>query len=246
MSGPRSRRRASLRSNSNFPRISSRPVVAGKNLHDRLTAGARKAGASPRTAPCSSSFENYFAAVRAVERENQPHRVQPGGSERRSHRQAARRAAGGSEAPSGARRHAHRHRVGQRLASNSASTGCAGLALTLVEAKTRKAVFLVEALRHLNLPTARLRRPASSSSSRVQSFMRLRSAVNSGRSGRGTNASDPPGVPAPGRPALLVPWPQRTRHSRREHLPARWTATYPLVESLRSRLVVLTKEPARK
>src|SRR6185295_6431420 len=118
------------------------------------------------------------------------------------------------------------------------------VALTMVEAKTRKSVFLLEALRHLNIAdgtveTARfeelLPRPELHEAFDVLSIRAVRAEVRTLltlqaflRPGgqvfwfRGPSGPDVPGD-------LIYPM--------------SWTATYPLVESLRSRLVVMTKAP---
>ena len=117
-----------------------------------------------------------------------------------------------------------------------------GVSLLMVESKTRKSVFLREAIRALNLPqadvaTARfeelLTRPDLHETNGLVTIraVRIESRVLLGlqaflRPGgqlflfRGTVSSDPADVA----PTPLV-----------------WQATYPLVETLRSRLVVLEK-----
>jgi 16S rRNA (guanine527-N7)-methyltransferase len=119
--------------------------------------------------------------------------------------------------------------------------------LTLVEAKTRKAVFLVEALRHLGISdglveTARfeqlLTRPElheafdllTIRAVRVESrtLLTLQAFLRPG--GRLFWFRGPGGPDAPAETVV----------------PLSWTATYPLVETLRSRLVVLTKQNPRE
>jgi 16S rRNA (guanine527-N7)-methyltransferase len=118
--------------------------------------------------------------------------------------------------------------------------------VVLVEAKTRKAVFLVEALRHLGIAdgsveTARfeqlLTRPElheafdllTIRAVRVESrtLLTLQAFLRPG--GRLFWFRGPGGPDTP--PETMVP--------------LSWTATYPLVETLRSRLVVLTKQNPR-
>jgi 16S rRNA (guanine527-N7)-methyltransferase len=120
-------------------------------------------------------------------------------------------------------------------------------ALTMVEAKMRKAIFLVEALRHLNLAdckveTARfeelLTRPELHEGfdllsiravrAEARTFLTLQAFLRPGGQVFWFRGPSGPDVPAD----LIYP--------------LSWTATYPLVESLRSRLVVMTKAPARK
>jgi 16S rRNA (guanine527-N7)-methyltransferase len=117
------------------------------------------------------------------------------------------------------------------------------LNLLLVEAKTRKAVFLLEALRHLEIQdgaveTARfeqlLTRPELHEAFDVLSIRAVRAEA---RTLLTLQAFLRPGgrllwFRGPGGPDV----PQDTV------FPLAWTATYPLVESLRSRLVVLTKQ----
>lgn len=120
------------------------------------------------------------------------------------------------------------------------------LALRMVEAKTRKAVFLLEAVRALDLgdavvETARyeelLARPelhewadvVTIRAVRIEGrvLLRLQAFLKPGGRlllFRGPGGLDPPDVVTP---------------------PLVWTATYPLVPSLRSRLVVLTKAAIR-
>lgn len=115
--------------------------------------------------------------------------------------------------------------------------------LTLVEAKTRKAVFLMEALRHLKIAdaaveTARfeqlLTRPdlheafdlLTIRAVRVEArtLLTLQAFLRSGGQLLWFRGPTGPDIPT-------------------EHIvPLSWTATYPLIENLRSRLVILTKQ----
>jgi 16S rRNA (guanine527-N7)-methyltransferase len=117
------------------------------------------------------------------------------------------------------------------------------LKLLLVEAKTRKAVFLLEALRHLEIQdgaveTARfeqlLTRPELHEAFDVLSIRAVRAEA---RTLLTLQAFLRPGgrllwFRGPGGPDL----PENAI------FPLAWTATYPLVESLRSRVVILTKQ----
>ena len=122
-----------------------------------------------------------------------------------------------------------------------------GTALTMVEVKTRKAVFLSEALRHLLLTdgkveTARfeelLTRPELHEGfdllsiravrAEARTFLTLQAFLRPGGQVFWFRGPSGPDVPAD----LIYP--------------LSWTATYPLVESLRSRLVVMTKAQARR
>src|SRR5262249_1999476 len=117
------------------------------------------------------------------------------------------------------------------------------LRLMLIEAKTRKAVFLLEALRHLDISdgvveTARfeqlLTRPELHEAFDVLSIRAVRAEARTlltlqaflRPGGRLLWFRGPGGPDLPGETVF----------------PLAWTATYPLVESLRSRLVVLTKQ----
>jgi 16S rRNA (guanine527-N7)-methyltransferase len=123
----------------------------------------------------------------------------------------------------------------------------AATALTMVEVKTRKAVFLLEALRHLNLSdgkveTARfeelLTRPELHEAfdllsiravrAEARTFLTLQAFLRPGGQVFWFRGPSGPDVPTD----LIYP--------------LSWTATYPLVESLRSRLVVMTKAQARR
>lgn len=220
--------------------------MAGRPLRDRLVRRARKAGASLDSA-LASSFENYFALLarwnakinltafnlaepndEAIDRLF----IEPLVAAKHVPPLASSLIDIGSGSGSPA--------IPLRLAAQRMS-------LTMVEVKTRKAVFLLEALRHLNLPdgkveTARyeelLTRPELHEGFDLLSIRAVRAEVRTLltlqaflRPGgqvfwfRGPSGPDVPGD-------LIYP--------------LRWTATYPLVESLRSRLIVMTKAPARK
>jgi 16S rRNA (guanine527-N7)-methyltransferase len=118
------------------------------------------------------------------------------------------------------------------------------LRLVMVESKTRKSVFLREAIRALELPTAEvatarfeelLARPDLHEASdlvtiravrlEARTLMTLQAFIKPGGLAflfRSSMTPDPPGTPTP---------------------PLFWKATYPLLESLRSRLVVMEKRP---
>jgi len=120
------------------------------------------------------------------------------------------------------------------------------LRLTMVEAKARKSAFLREAIRHLGLDdvqveTARyeelLARPELHEAHDVVSLRAVRIEARVLTSLQAFLA--PAGVillfrgpSGPPVPAALVP-------------PLEWTATHPLVESLQSRLTILTKRQIR-
>jgi 16S rRNA (guanine(527)-N(7))-methyltransferase RsmG len=220
--------------------------MAGRSLRDRLVRRARKAGASLDSV-LASSFENYFALLarwnakinltafnladpddEAIDRLF----IEPLVAAKHLPSRAGTLIDIGSGSGSPA--------IPLRLAAQ-------GLALTMVEAKTRKAVFLMEALRHLNLSegkveTARyeelLTRPElheafdllSIRAVRVEArtFLTLQAFLRP--DGQVFWFRGPSGPDVPGDVIY----------------PLSWTATYPLVESLRSRLVVMTKAPARK
>jgi len=114
--------------------------------------------------------------------------------------------------------------------------------LTLVEAKTRKAVFLLEATRQLGLEqvsieTARfeqlLTRPELHEAFDVMTIRAVRVEVRALMT-----------LQAFLKPEGQLFWfrgPAGPDVPTEEILPLRWAATYPLVDSLRSRLVVMTK-----
>jgi 16S rRNA (guanine527-N7)-methyltransferase len=220
--------------------------MSGRPLRDRLVRRARKAGAS-LDSPLASSFENYLALLarwnakfnltafdladpndEAIDRLL----IEPLVAAKHLPARAATLIDIGSGSGSPA--------IPLRLATP-------GAALTMVEVKTRKAVFLSEALRHLNLPegkveTARyeelLTRPEMHEGfdllsiravrAEARTLMTLQAFLRPGGQVfwfRGPSGPDVPGD-------LIYPM--------------SWTATYPLVESLRSRLVVMTKAPARR
>ena len=122
-----------------------------------------------------------------------------------------------------------------------------GGSLRLVEVKTRKAVFLSEAVRHLEFPnatveTARfeqlLARPELHEAFDVLSVRAVRAETKTLMS-----------LQAFLRPGGQVFWfrgPSGPDVPPDAIYPLSWTATFPLVESLRSRLVVITKAPPRK
>jgi 16S rRNA (guanine527-N7)-methyltransferase len=119
-----------------------------------------------------------------------------------------------------------------RLASDNAS-------LTLVESKTRKAVFLSEAVRHLELSSARvesarfeqlLTRPELHEAFDVLSIRAVR-----------VEAKTLLTLQAFLRPGGQLFWFTGTNAEVPSIVPLAHAATYPLLESLRSSLVVLTK-----
>jgi 16S rRNA (guanine527-N7)-methyltransferase len=220
--------------------------MAGRPLRDRLLRRARKAGASLDNA-LASSFENYFALLarwnakvnltafnladpndEAIDRLL----IEPLVAAKHLPARAGTLIDIGSGSGSPA--------IPLRLAAQ-------GMALTMVEAKTRKAVFLMEALRHLGLPEGRvetarfeelLTRPELHEGFDLLSLRAVRAEA---RTLLTLQAFLRPGgqlfwfrgPSGPDIPADLI-------------YPLSWTATYPLVESLRSRLVVMTKAPTRK
>jgi 16S rRNA (guanine527-N7)-methyltransferase len=122
-----------------------------------------------------------------------------------------------------------------------------GTGLTLVEVKTRKAVFLSEAIRNLSLPSAKvetarfeqlLTRPELHEAfdllsiravrAEAKTFLTLQALLRPGGHVLWFRGPSGPDVPSD----LIYP--------------LNWTATYPLVEALRSRLVILSKAQARK
>ena len=215
--------------------------MPGKSLHDRLTRRLRRAGLSPDRA-LLSGLEQYFQLLtrwnakinltafsladpndEAIDRLL----IEPVVAARHVGSAAAIIDIGsGSGSPA----------IPLRLALGPAR-------LTLVEAKTRKAVFLVEALRNLEIAdgsveTARfeqlLTRPElheafdllSIRAVRVEArtLLTLQAFLRAG--GRLLWFRGPGGPDIPSESIV----------------PLAWTVTYPLVESLRSRLVVLTKQ----
>jgi 16S rRNA (guanine527-N7)-methyltransferase len=116
------------------------------------------------------------------------------------------------------------------------------LKLTMVESKARKSAFLREAVRHLSLEdvqveTARLEellaKPELHEAHDIVSLRAVRTEARVLTSVQAFLASGGVvmlfrGPNGPHVPAALVP-------------PLEWTATYPLIESLQSRLTILTK-----
>jgi 16S rRNA (guanine527-N7)-methyltransferase len=120
------------------------------------------------------------------------------------------------------------------------------VSLTMVESKTRKAVFLSEAVRHLQLTarveTARfeqlLSKPEMHEAFDVLSIRAVRVEVRTLLT-----------LQAFVRPGGLVFWfrgPSGSDVPVEPIFPLVWTSTTPLVESLRSRLIILTKAPGRR
>jgi 16S rRNA (guanine527-N7)-methyltransferase len=217
-------------------------VVAGKGIHDRLTRRLRKAGISPDRA-LLGALERYFELLtRWNAKINLTAFSLADPNDEALDRLlvepvvAARHVAGsvngfidigsGSGSPG----------IPLRLALGSTR-------VMLVEAKTRKAVFLVEALRHLGIAdgaveTARfeqlLTRPELHEAFDVLTIRAVRAEA---RTLLTLQAFLRPGgrllwfrgVGGPDVPAEAI-------------FPLQRTATYPLVDALRSRLVVLTKQ----
>ena len=116
------------------------------------------------------------------------------------------------------------------------------LALTMVESKTRKSVFLREAVRELSLQDARVEtarfeellvRPDLHESQDLVSIRAVRVEM---RVLMGLQA-----FLRPGGLLFLFRGPTGTDPVQTVSPPLAWSATYPLIESLRSRLVVLEK-----
>lgn len=226
-------------------RLDYSQVVAGKGIHDRLTRRLRKSGVSPDRA-LLSGLERYFDLLtRWSAKINLTAFSLTDPDDEALDRLlvepvvAARHVGGdvgafvdigsGSGSPA----------IPLRLALGATR-------VTLVEAKTRKAVFLVEALRHLEIAdgsveTARfeqlLTRPELHE---AFDLLTIRAVRVEGRTLLTLQAFLRPGgrllwFRGPGGPDV----PNETI------VPLQWTATYPLVETLRSRLVVLTKQNAQ-
>jgi len=215
--------------------------VAGKTLHERLTRRLRKAGISPDRA-LLNSLEQYFQLLtrwnakinltafaladpndEAIDRLL----IEPA---------VAARHVGSAEAIIDIGSGSGSPAIPLRLSLGPAR-------LVLVEAQTRKAVFLVEALRHLEIgdgsvETARfeqlLTRPELHE---AFDLLTIRAVRVEARTLLTLQAFLRPsgrlfwfrGQGAPDIPSETI-------------VPLSWTATYPLVENLRSRLVVLTKQ----
>lgn len=118
------------------------------------------------------------------------------------------------------------------------------LSLLMVESKTRKSVFLREAIRALGLPTADvvtarfeelLARPDLHE---AHDLVTIRAVRVEARVLLGLQA-----FIKPGGQLFLFRGPASTDPSEVTPPPLTWQATYPLVESLRSRLIVLSKRP---
>lgn len=117
------------------------------------------------------------------------------------------------------------------------------LTLRMVESKTRKAVFLREALRELELDRA------SVETSRFEELL-TRPELHEGLDLVTVRAVRVEPRTLVGLQAFLKPegqlflfrGPGGTDHTDAQTVPMSWVATYPLVESLRSRLVVLKKD----
>ena len=117
-----------------------------------------------------------------------------------------------------------------------------GVRLTMVEVKARKSAFLREAIRHLSLENAAVETAryeellARPELHEVHDVVSLRAVRVEGRVLNSLQAFLAPdgimmlfrGPSGPQAPTMLVP-------------PLEFTGTYPLVESLRSRLTILTK-----
>jgi 16S rRNA (guanine527-N7)-methyltransferase len=218
--------------------------VNSREFRDRLQRRARKAGVD-LAPPLSEALERYYALLSkwSAKINLTSFRLDSGGRDEAIDRLLI-------EPLIAARHVSHSTSSLIDIGSGGGSPGIPlglaipGLAIRLVESKTRKAVFLREALRSLDLPraeveTARyeelLARPelheghdlVTIRAVRVeprtlvtlQAFLRPGGLLFLFRGPGGTDVAD-----------SLTP-------------PLTWLATYPLVESLRSRLIVLGKMP---
>ena len=120
------------------------------------------------------------------------------------------------------------------------------LTLTMVEAKARKSAFLREAIRHLSLDdvqveTARyeelLAKPALHEAHDIVSIRAVRIEARALMSLQA--------FLAPGGVLMLFRGPEGPQVPTSLVPPLEWTATHPLVESLQSRLTILTKRQIR-
>ena len=117
-----------------------------------------------------------------------------------------------------------------------------GVSLVMVESKTRKSVFLREAVRALDLPSATVETTrfeellARPDLHEAHDLVTIRAVRVETRVLLGLQA-----FVKPGGQIFLFRGPASTDPSEAAPPPLMWQATYPLVESLRSRLVVLTK-----
>jgi len=118
------------------------------------------------------------------------------------------------------------------------------LSLLMVESKTRKSVFLREAIRALGLPTADVATArfeellARPDLHEAHDLVTIRAVRVEARVLLGLQA-----FIKPGGQLFLFRGHAATDPSEVTPPPLAWQATYPLVESLRSRLVVLSKRP---
>lgn len=216
-------------------------MVAAKSIHDRLTRRLRKAGLSPDRA-LLASLERYFELLARWNAKINLTAFSLGDPKDEAIDRLL-------VEPVVAARHVGPVSTIIDIGSGSGSPAiplrlALGPArLTLVEVKTRKAVFLVEALRHLDLgdgsvETARfeqlLTRPELHEAFELltiravrveaRTLLTLQAFLRPGGKllwFRGGTAPDVPNDTI---------------------FPLAWTATYPLVESLRSRLVVFAKQ----
>ena len=120
--------------------------------------------------------------------------------------------------------------------------GLSGAALLMVESKTRKSVFLREAIRALEMQSAEvvvaryeelLSRPDLHE---THDILTVRAVRTEGRVLMNLQA-----FIKPGGQLLMFRGTAGSDHPEALPPPLAWTATYPLIESLRSRLVVLEK-----
>ena len=206
-------------------------AVSSREFQDRLARRARRAGvdavarisaqSSRSITGCSATWNQKINLTGLDLAEH------AGGAGPAAHRAAR----GGEASPARSTRMIDIGSGGGSPAFRSRSR-CPALQLLMVEAKTRKSVFLREALRALEMAEGRSRdvsvRGASDEAGPSRS---ARTAHDPGGSGRGLRADEPPGVRQARGRALPVPTASGAGSPGALTPPLSWRATYPLLES---------------